>query len=331
VRLVNRLPLGLVEFSGQAFQDRCAAVTPEDVATWLADPVGATLVAGTVAEVTLKMRRNGRANVNVDFEDSGPLLGSPCSSDADCAGAACVEGLCCSDACTRPCESCVGVHTGGSDGVCAPVLAATDPRAGCADQDPSTCGTNGLCDGSSPNCPLYAAGTQCSASTCLGGASADPADVCDGLGTCVAVGPEACPMGYACVSGACRTTCTDDTDCASGYRCDVASSTCRTNDGATCTSPSDCGSGRCVDGVCCDAACISTCQACRADLKQDGTSDGTCGAIAAGADPDSECPLQPVSSCGTTGACNGAGACALYPAGTTCGVAMSCDGAGACQ
>jgi hypothetical protein len=52
--------------------------------------------------------------------------------------------------------------------------------------------------------------------------------------------------------------------------------------------------------VCCSSACNGVCVACSAAKKGSG-SDGTCGAIAGGTDPDNECP-------GTSN-CNGAGAC----------------------
>ena len=76
-------------------------------------------------------------------------------------------------------------------------------------------------------------------------------------------------------------------------------------------------------------------------MKKGGGSNGTCGAIAEGADPDNECPNQGDASCGTTGTCNGARACALYPDGTTCApltcngsiitTARYCDGNGTCK
>jgi len=69
--------------------------------------------------------------------------------------------------------------------------------------------------------------------------------------------------------------------------------------GASCTMGSQCSSGSCVDGVCCNSACTSTCQACTAAKKGSG-SDGICGNIAAATDPDNECAL---------GNCNGAGIC----------------------
>jgi len=112
--------------------------------------------------------------------------------------------------------------------------------------------------------------------------------------------------------------------------------------GAACGNGSQCQSGHCVDGVCCDIACDGTCRACVA--AKTGYSDGVCAAIEIGTDPDTECADEGASSCGSTGAgCNGNAvtpACIQYPTTTTCATATcvdgmftkarNCDGAGAC-
>jgi hypothetical protein len=108
--------------------------------------------------------------------------------------------------------------------------------------------------------------------------------------------------------------------------------------GTSCATGGECASGSCVDGVCCDTACTGLCQACTAAKKGSGA-NGVCGPIGAGADPDNECAAQAASTCGTTGTCNGAGACALWPSGTSCGAATCqgsvikaqiCSGTGTC-
>ncbi|HVU05162.1 MAG TPA: hypothetical protein VHE30_25610 [Polyangiaceae bacterium] len=108
--------------------------------------------------------------------------------------------------------------------------------------------------------------------------------------------------------------------------------------GAACTTGAACGTGHCVDGVCCDAACDGLCEACTATKKGSGA-DGTCGAIGTGKDPDSECTASPTSTCGTDGYCDGARNCRLYGTFTSCGTAtcnanaverFACDGLGTC-
>src|SRR5205814_113300 len=92
-------------------------------------------------------------------------------------------------------------------------------------------------------------------------------------------------------------------------------------------------------GVCCDTACNGVCQACTAVKKGSGA-DGVCGPVPNGADPDNDCAAQPASTCGTDGACDGAGACRKFASGTVCVPqacsgntqvnASTCDGGGAC-
>jgi hypothetical protein len=95
--------------------------------------------------------------------------------------------------------------------------------------------------------------------------------------------------------------------------------------GDTCQGGGDCLSGFCVDGVCCDKGCGGVCEACSAAKKGSGV-DGVCGPVAADTDPDDECPTQDKSTCGTSGTCDGKGACARYPAKTPCGAAQCVDG-----
>jgi TATA-box binding protein (TBP) (component of TFIID and TFIIIB) len=111
--------------------------------------------------------------------------------------------------------------------------------------------------------------------------------------------------------------------------------------GTACGAGPACSSGFCVDGVCCAEACSGACVACSAAKKSSGADDGSCGPIAAGTDPDADCPTSSVTTCQETGVCDGAGQCALYPTGTLCvqafcsaGVvltpAFTCNGTGTC-
>jgi hypothetical protein len=154
------------------------------------------------------------------------------------------------------------------------------------------------------------------------GACGNACSVPNGTPSCSAsvCGVAACNAGYVNVSGTCVPA--------------------LSGQGVSCLSNSACASGSCVDGVCCNTACNGTCVACSAAKKGGGT-DGTCGPIKAGTDPDNECVAQSASSCGTTGSCNGAGACQLWAAGTICQSAscsgstvltnaFTCNGSGTC-
>src|SRR5262249_53285576 len=56
-------------------------------------------------------------------------------------------------------------------------------------------------------------------------------------------------------------------------------------EGAQCTAGTDCASGACVDGVCCNEECTGTCMTCAAV-----GSLGTCVPAEVGTDPRNECP-----------------------------------------
>jgi hypothetical protein len=108
-----------------------------------------------------------------------------------------------------------------------------------------------------------------------------------------------------------------DAGCACEVRADPAPL------GAPCATGADCRSSFCADGVCCEAAdCGGPCRAC--NLPGAG---GACRDLPADSAPRAGgCPTEPVTSCGRTGKCDGAGACQRHPAGTTCAPARCADG-----
>lgn len=72
--------------------------------------------------------------------------------------------------------------------------------------------------------------------------------------------------------------------------------------GFNCTGNEECLSGYCVDDVCCNSACNSTCESCLSNHT--GQLNGECSFIIADTDPNEECS--------ETHVCNGTGQC------TTC-------------
>lgn len=85
--------------------------------------------------------------------------------------------------------------------------------------------------------------------------------------------------------------------------------------GAACSNAAECLSGFCTDGRCCDSACGETCFAC--DLE---SAPGLCTPVPEGkmGRKDKACADEGISSCGTSGLCDGKGGCARYPEGAVC-------------
>ncbi len=264
--------------------------------------------------------------------------GGACSAASQCASGSCVDAVCCDTGCTGLCQACTAAKKGaGSDGVCGAISVSIDPDNECSAQAPSSCGTDGTCNGAG-SCRLHVVGTSCGAGACSGGAQT-AGSTCTGTGACV-VGSSTPCAPYTCGGATCKTTCSVDSDCAGGSFCSGGVCVAVKSAGGSCTKAEQCASSFCVDGVCCNSACSATCQACIAAKKGAGT-DGTCGSISSGADPDSECTEQSASSCGTTGVCDGGGACQRYGANTTCSSAScsggsqtsagTCNGSGSCN
>ncbi|MGK3992637.1 kelch repeat-containing protein [Sorangium sp. So ce1024] len=172
---------------------------------------------------------------------------------------------------------------------------------------------------------------------CDTGCASGPCDACsiaagaatDGICT-LFTGPSCddnntCTRTDVCQSGRCTGTnpAPDGTPCPAGACATGICATVMAPNGTPCAAPSECESGFCADGVCCDTLCANLCSACTQAKKRGGT-DGTCGPIQAGTDPDEECAPD-LSPCGKTGLCDGAGACQKQPPGTVC-IPASCDG-----
>ncbi len=263
--------------------------------------------------------------------------GAACSVGAPgaCSSNFCADGFCCNTACTGLCQGCSSAVKGqGSNGVCGPVVAGTDPDANCVDDGAASCDQNGLCDGAGA-CQIYASGTACNTAACSNGGITTYA--CNGSGTCNATNGTC--GGYACASAsACRTTCSSDSHCVSTHWCSGTACVVKLAQGATCTGGNQCASTFCVDGRCCNIACGSLCNACSATKKgAGGGPDGECGPIGAGLDPDGDCAVG--AACMEDGTCNGSGGCRLQLAGTPCGSTMcvgnsvtgqTCNGSGSC-
>lgn len=208
--------------------------------------------------------------------------GKGCLETTDCAAGVCEasDGICCDMACDQTCQSC---KLPGMEGTCIYIQQGQDPEDECP-------GTQ-VCDGNTICVKLV--GETCSMEAeCLSGNCVD--GVCCNLacnGVC-----------QACNLAGSEGTCTNvplgedpSDECADGACTGAA--TCQKANGGTCNNATQCGSGFCVDGVCCDTACDTKCVSCVV-----AGSAGACTNIPAGTDPDGECA-------GGTPNCNGNGVC----------------------
>ncbi len=249
--------------------------------------------------------------------------GASCSYGSECKKGNCVDNVCCDTACGGTCQACTNALTGKTTGTCNQITLGTDPQGECNDNGAGACGQNGLCNGASA-CQLYASGTLCVAASCASATSRNNQDTCSGAGSCVDNGITNCATGYACVTGVCQTSCSSDSQCASAYYCETATSQCVPDKapGAACPRDGACsGNANCVDGVCCDSSCTGSCRSCLKN-RTGLASDGTCGNTLDDTDPENECAIDSgyPNSCQAPGLCNGEGACRPYAK-----LAVECD------
>jgi len=149
------------------------------------------------------------------------------------------------------------------------------------------------------------AGTECESGSCVDGVCCEASSCPGACQACNVPGNEgvcAVPVGLPSPSG-----CSSPSVCGATGQCGKA-------DGQTCSSATECSSRNCVDGVCCNNACVGGCNRC--DLPGDRL--GKCSVVAAGT-------LGSNPSCGDY-VCNGTGeACP-----TSCTSGQACVPGGSC-
>lgn len=220
--------------------------------------------------------------------------GLKCLAGSDCTTGYCVDGVCCNSACSGTCQACTAALTGQTTGTCASVTDGTDPGSECPTEAASTCGTTGVCQGGA--CAYHASSTQCGAASCSGSVQT-AASYCSGSGTCVAGSQTSCPAPYVCGPSTTCQSCSDGAKNGNEWGVDCGAAGCPgCPNGTACTSSTQCASGQCIDGYCCNTSCGSLCMACNVSGNH-----GTCSPVPFGQDPLSECAGQKT--------CNGSGGC----------------------
>ncbi len=271
-------------------------------------------------------------------DPQGECQASPpasCGLTGDCDGAgACAfhpaDTVCdperCADAVHHPADVCDGAGACVDSGSqpCRPYvcLDAEVCRSDCSDD--AHCSGDSYCEAGA--CAAYlntgepcAQDQECLSGHCVDGVCCDSAcddscEVCDlpaSPGSCLPVPDGQDPRDDCAGDGLCGGVC-------DGWRAcrfppaDLACDTCMHCDGA----------GACADPLPAGSDPHGDCEPCWACSGV----DDSCQPVAAGADPLDACPATPASECGTTGACDGAGGCALWPADTVCQPASCSDG-----
>ena len=242
----------------------------------------------------------GEAQAHNTAELYDPTNGTTCKADKECALGFCSDGRCCTSRCHGMCMIC---QPGGIPLKCVPL------SKGQPDLWPTAqCSGNKACYGGG-QCRLKQGqpctkGTQCVSNHCVDGyccgapcnQTCKACDVFGKHGTCSPV-----PAGKP-----------DKLTCGGAKACD-GNGGCKKANGQACPKGTDCGSGYCADGLCCDKACGGTCMAC--DLAGN---KGACSAV-----PKNQQDKNGAVPCTGTNICDGKGACRL-PQGGPCIVASQC-------
>lgn len=264
----------------------------------------------------------------------GCVSEADCAEDDLCSSNKCVPASCtnnqkdltetdvdCGGACA-PCDNFNNCETAEDcvSGYCPEVLCLPCTEHGHCDGKPGTyCSdleNGGACVGDELAGTACADDAECETEWCENGYCCSvvcegPCDTCaDVPGTCTVTqqGEEASPTcdPYVCDGTAieCPTSCEDNGDCVESGFCEDAT-TCQSKllvQGEGCDAGTECASGHCVDGFCCDTACEGFCEGCSAALTP--LSDGACALIDNNKNE-------------------------TFP--TTCNGIMSCDGVGGCK
>jgi hypothetical protein len=239
--------------------------------------------------------------------DSGSCLarkpqGGACGGNNECQNNQCVDGYCCNVACGNDCDSCA---VPGAEGTCTNVFKGSSGSPSCTPYlcngaiatCPLNCVNNadcvagyycggGTCQSLKNDGTLCSSAGECQSGNCVDSYCCDtpcglPCDACNlggSEGSCsvrlagAAASPSCDP--YLCdgALATCPTSCMNNGDCVGTSFC-TGGNTCDglKPNGQSCGNGSECQSGRCIDGYCCDTDCTQACDACNVP-----GSEGTC-------------------------------------------------------
>ena len=249
---------------------------------------------------------------------------------------------------TDPENQCATCQVCNGNGACTSAGLGTDPKSECATDAPTSCGLTGSCDGSG-SCEYYDNSQECVTESCTG-TTHQFADKCSGTGSCTDGGQEDCSP-YVCTGTTCGTSCSAQSDCISGYYCELGSGTCLSKkpDGQSCGNTFECASDHCQNGFCCASGnCCATTANCTAfqvapsctsasgcdGERTDASCNGNFQCVTTVVDDDTACAnsVCVASTCDATGSlqfiaakrCNSSGQCNQGGSVTSCGDGNLC-------
>ena len=218
--------------------------------------------------------------------------GSTCAADAECGSSHCIDGVCCDSVCNGQCEACDIVEAAtGRAGRCLPVVGAPHGTRTACSSDPGNECSGSQCGGEQRDkCNVFVGSWRpCRKQTCQEGVVTLPAQ-CDGKGACPAVVTATCEAYTCSDDGArCRTSCAKESDCASGFYCQVdkcvkRAAACSQDNASSIPNGGTavpCAPYRCVESGACGSSC-HTSDECAAGFVCDPS--GTCVAPPAAGD-----------------------------------------------
>lgn len=214
--------------------------------------------------------------------------GKTCAMTSECLTNLCVDGVCCNTSCTTVCQAC---NVAGKLGQCSDVPVGT--------QDGTCVAPTSVCN-TAHNCDLVNGQTCFANGACFSGFCVD--NVCCNSGCDTAC--KSCNVAGSV--GTCSNLPAGSTDTSPTLLCFVGSTcdgmgNCRQPDGAACMNDNQCNNLHCVDAVCCDKACQSTCYGCNVAGDQ-----GFCNALPLYTDD-----TNATTTCTGTNTCDGLGSCKL--------------------
>ncbi len=144
--------------------------------------------------------------------------GASCTSKDECTTGFCIDGVCCDSVCTGQCEAC---DVPGAEGTCSPISGEPHgAREKCSDGGGDPCKALECNPSNRTKCAGFVSGpeTECGEASCVDG-TRTPRGRCDGKGACTPSVDKISCGAYACDGAACKTSCSDKSDCADTYNC----------------------------------------------------------------------------------------------------------------